>query len=232
VADRHTGHDLLLIAAFAAGDVTAHERAGADSLVAACPECAALVLDLGAIALATAELPAPQRPRDFFLRPEDAVRLRPHGLRRLVGAIGGARRPLVRPLAGGLMMVGMAGLLVAAIPGMAGPAALAPAERAIVSSAPGTEVQAQPGDLAASAIPDPSDAAFQGGSGGPGASLAPAAGGPASTPAAPAVDPDSFTAKRDTAAGPSALLLGSLALVAIGAGIFLVSLVRTGPRGS
>jgi hypothetical protein len=230
VADLHMGHDLLLVAAFAAGDLEAESRAGAEALVAACTECAALAADLGAIARATAELPVPRRPRDFFVSPADAERLRPHGLRRLAAAIRGSRFPLVRPLAGGLMMVGFAGLLVAAIPGIGGSAAPT-SDRALgslSSSAPGSEAAA-PGS---SAEPNPSDAAFvdtQGGSV-PGATLSPVAGRPASTPA---VSPDLLKASRETAAaGPSALLLGSLALVAIGAAIFLLSLFRTGPRGS
>jgi hypothetical protein len=233
VADPHAGHDLLLVAGFAAGDLESGDSGRAEALVAACAECSALAADLGAIARATAELPAPRRPRDFFLRPADAERLRPRGLRRLAAAFRGPRLPLVRPLAGGLMMVGFAGLLLAAIPGIVGPAVV-PSDRAlqVASSAPPeSQIQGEPGALEPSANPGPTDLTFGGAQGGsvPGGSSAPQAGRPEATRSA---DPDLLKSSRDTAAtGPSALLLGSVVLVGIGAVLFLVSLVRTGPRG-
>jgi hypothetical protein len=112
----HAGHDLLLVAAHAAGDTLGADAERAASLVATCPDCAALAADLVAIAAATHDIPAPARPRDFTLRPEDAARLRPRGWRRLAASFGASRLELVRPLAAGLTTLGLAGILLAGLP--------------------------------------------------------------------------------------------------------------------
>jgi hypothetical protein len=234
VADRHTEHDLLLVAASAAGDLEGDDLALADALVGACGECATLAADLIAISRATAAMPEPSRPRDFFLRPADAERLRPHGLRRLVAAIAGPRTQLARPLAGGLMMLGIAGLLVASLPGLGGSASPAAGDQLqyLASPSQGAEIAGEPRAVAgSSADPVPSDAAFvdSRGSGGPGASVQPAAGGPISTPA---IEPDRIKKARDEASGPSAMVIGSVALVAIGAVLLLTSLLLPRPRRS
>jgi hypothetical protein len=233
VADRHTDHDLLLVAAFAAGDVEAGDLSRANALVGACGECATLAADLRAISRATAEMPAPRRSRDFFVSPADAERLRPHGLRRLTAATTRPRLGLARPLAGGLMMIGFAGLLVASLPGLGGSAGSAPADQRLeyrASPATDSHVQGGPDAPGASAAPAPTDATLgeeRSGSG-QGASLPPEAGGPAASAAAPAL----VETGRDSAAGPSALVVGSVALVAIGAVLFLASVLRAGPRRS
>ena len=85
----HVTHDPELIAAYAAGDATGTALDQAADLVAACTECADLHRDLRAISTALPELPAPVRPRDFRLTPEQAASLRPVGWR---GAAGGLRR--------------------------------------------------------------------------------------------------------------------------------------------
>jgi hypothetical protein len=234
VAERHSNHDPLLVAAFAAGDLDATDRPRAEALVAGCAECSALATDLVSIARATTEMPLPRRPRDFFVSPADAERLRPDGLRRLAAAITRPRVGLARPLAGGLMMIGFAGLLVASLPGLGGSAASAPADKRLeYRSSPATDSQVQGGPDApgASAAPAPTDATLGEvrGSAGQGESIAPAAGGPISTPAA---GPDAFKTARDALVGPSALVIGSVALVAIGAALFLASLLRPGPRRS
>lgn len=235
----HPVHDLLLVAAFAAGDLEGGELARASALVDACAECRTLVSDLRAISRATAALPAPPSPRDFFVSHADAERLRPHGLRRLVAAIAGPRVQLARPIAGGLMMLGFAGLLVAALPSVSQLGTSSAADQRLellASPVPGSETQGQPQAPAPSG-PSATDAEFgdvRGGAG-QGASPLPVAGGPASASAA-AVDPDALRASRepgrDAVAGPSALAIGSVALVAIGAALFLASLRRPGPRRS
>jgi len=237
VADRHEAHDLLLIAALAAGDLDAPDRPRAEALVAGCAECSALAADLEAIARATAELPAPRRPRDFFVRPADAERLRPNRLRRLAAAIAGPRVHLARPLAGGLMMIGFAGLLVASLPGLGGPAASTPADQrleSVASPMPDSEIQGGPAAPGASGQPAATDETLGEvrGSAGRGASLQPAAGGPAASAPAPEPGPakTSRGAARDAVAGPSGLVIGSVALVAIGAVLFLASLLTPGPR--
>lgn len=112
----HADHDLVLVAAHAAGDVNAADRTTAEALLAACSECRELADDLRAIAAATAALPALARTRDFTLRPQDAARLRPRGWRRLAAAMGPAGLELTRPLAPVLMTLGLVGLLVSGLP--------------------------------------------------------------------------------------------------------------------
>jgi hypothetical protein len=155
----HADHDLLLVAAHAAGDVTPAERTTAEALLATCPDCRELAADLRAIAAATATLPAPARTRDFTLRPQDAARLRPRGWRRLAAALGTGSLELTRPLAPVLMTLGVAGLLVSGLPllGGFGSAGAAPAlERtgaaaAAASAAPSVAQQLVPAAPAASA---------------------------------------------------------------------------------
>ncbi len=232
---RHSDHDLLLVAAFVAGDLDGDDRARADVLVGACGQCATLGADLRAISQATAELPVPRRPRDFFVRPADAERLRPRGLRRLAAAVTGPRVQLARPLAGGLMMLGFAGLLVATQPGLSLFGGASTADQRLeyrASSAPESEIQGGPDAAYASGAPSATDAAFGGvrGSARQVGSLQPAAGGPITTSTEA---PDEVKAGREpVAAGPSGLLIGSLALVAIGAFLFLASLLRPGPGRS
>ena len=239
MAERHAAHDLLLVAAFAAGDVDSADRAGAEALVAGCPECSALATDLVSIARATAEMPAPRRPRDFFVSPADAERLRPHGLRRLAGAIAGPRGQVARPLAGGLMMLGFAGLLVASLPRLSPFGASTSADQrleVLASPAPDSAIQGEPLVPYASGAPAASDAPGDvRGAGGQGASVPPVAVGEpgASAPApAPAVGPDPAKTAREVAAGPSPLVIGSVALIAIGAVLLLVSVLLPARRPS
>jgi hypothetical protein len=136
----HTTHDPEPIAAYAAGDATGDELALATELVDDCPECAALHHDLRAIAAALPSLPAPVRPRDFRLTPEQAERLRPRGWARLREALAGPRFAFAQPLGAGLATLGIAGLLLVAISG----APLAPSPgsgssgASAVPQAPGT----------------------------------------------------------------------------------------------
>jgi anti-sigma factor RsiW len=104
----HAGHDELLVARLYGGDMDASERDRALDQLADCPDCAALFADLGAIALATAALPVPRRPRDFTLTASDAARL---------GA--GRRRPpsflrpeLRRSFGGVLAALGLVGVVL------------------------------------------------------------------------------------------------------------------------
>lgn len=112
----HAQHDLLLIAALSAGDIRAAERDQAEVLASACTECALLAADLRAIAVATAALPKPVRRRDFSLSAEDAARLRKGGWRGFVRTLAGPRSAALKPLATGLTTLGIAGLLLAALP--------------------------------------------------------------------------------------------------------------------
>lgn len=231
----HSDHDLLLVAAFAADDLDGDDLARADELVGACGDCSTLGADLRAIAQATGELPLPRRPRDFFVRPADAERLRPRGLRRLAAAIGGPRVQLARPLAGGLMMLGFAGLLVATQPWLSQFGGASTADQRLeyrASPVPDSEIQGGPDAAYASGAPSATDAALGGvrGSAGQAASLQPAAGAPILTSTGA---PDEFkTGREGVAAGPSGLVIGSVALVAIGAFLLLASWLSPGPRRS
>jgi hypothetical protein len=113
----HAAHDLLLVAALADRELAGPEYGRARAQVDACADCAALHADLRALAVATHELPAIPRPREFTLRPQDAERLRPNLVRRLLGSLGTARDGISRPLAMGFTTLGLAGLLVGVVPG-------------------------------------------------------------------------------------------------------------------
>ena len=116
----HPDHDTILVAALAAGDLADAVLADAESLLAACPECATLHADLLAIAAATKALPAPVRSRDFRLTPAQAERLRPSRARRWLAAFASPRLAVTRPLAVAFTTLGIAGLLLTAVPA-AGP---------------------------------------------------------------------------------------------------------------
>ena len=72
---RHYRHDPELIAALLDREASATEHAEADDRRRSCPECAALYVDLLALAEAVREVPAPARARDFALTAADADRL-------------------------------------------------------------------------------------------------------------------------------------------------------------
>jgi hypothetical protein len=135
VSDQHDQHDQLLVVSLAAGDLTGADRDRATSQIADCAQCARLNDDLLVIARATAALPAAVRPRDFQLSPEQAARLRPAGLRRLVAAFAQPRLAMTRQLGVGLTTLGVAGLMLSVLGsvnlgfgmGAAAPAAQGPA---------------------------------------------------------------------------------------------------------
>ncbi len=114
----HVTHDPELIAAYAAGDAAGPALDEATELVAGCPECAELHRDLRAISTALPELPAPVRPRDFRLTPEQADSLRPAGWRGVLAAFASPRFRLAAPLGAGLAAAGLAGLLLASPGGL------------------------------------------------------------------------------------------------------------------
>ena len=137
----HDTHDLELVAAHAAGDAQGPALDQATALVAGCTECAALHHDLRAIAAAMPELPAPVRPRDFRLTPEQAASLRPSGIRGFLAAFSGPRFAFATPLGTGLAALGIVGVLVASggfvSGGTAGAApATSPGEAMTIESAP------------------------------------------------------------------------------------------------
>lgn len=212
----HTDHDLILVAALAAGDLEDAELDAARALVASCPDCAELRDDLAGIAAATRILPVPARVRDFRLSDEQAERLRPKGWRRFVAGFGSPRLAFARPLGMALATVGLAGLLLTAVaPGQL--ANLAPVGSAIDAGA-GTQRDAQ--------------GEFQGGP-----EVAPEPLG-TSDPLVPAIDgaptggpvasPEPGDVAEPTGETVPWLPIGSAALV--GAGFGLLLLRRAGQR--
>ena len=113
---RHRRHDSLRIAAAVDRDSDVRPSL-VRTLLATCLECARLHADLLSLALALPAAATPARPRDFTLTEADAERLRPRGLRRWLGLIGTSRDTITRPLAIGFTTLGLAGLLVATVPG-------------------------------------------------------------------------------------------------------------------
>jgi hypothetical protein len=118
-ASRHDTHDRLLIAARAAGDLTGRDLDRAELLLAACDHCRTLLAELRAIAEVTRHLPAAPRPPalDFRLTPDRAASLaRGHRWRQFLRPFGRTGIGAVRPLAATFTTLGVAGLLLAALP--------------------------------------------------------------------------------------------------------------------
>jgi hypothetical protein len=121
-APAHAAHDLTIIAALAARTPDSSEvQAGtAREQLATCAACTDLLADLVALQVVLPTTSTPSRPRDFSLTSADAARLRGDGWRRILGFFGSARDNISRPLAIGFTTLGLAGLLVAALPSMYG----------------------------------------------------------------------------------------------------------------
>ena len=182
VAPDHASHDRLLVAALAdrgADALTLRDRAKAEAQVAACRDCAALHADLVMLTAAIPTAAIPVRPRDFTLSPADVERLRPRGLRRLIGLIGSSNDAFTRPLALGLTTLGIVGLLVASLPGAlsgfgsAGAAPVLSTVGAVGESTSGAQAAASAAPSAAAAAP-----AAAGSGGGVGAAPAPSGAAP------------------------------------------------------
>jgi hypothetical protein len=157
--------------------------------VADCPACAQLRDDLRSIMAATAALPAPRRTRDFRLTDADGAPQRRAGWRRQLGRFGAPRLAFTKPLAGGLVALGIAGLVLTAAPSLIpaiGTSGAAPAQAPLAGAygpAQATEGPAGFGSDSGGVAPaasnlEPSFRAFQSGPPPlPAASAAPAASG-------------------------------------------------------
>lgn len=215
----HGVHDLLLVAEYAAGDAQGNDRALAEALVAACDECAALVIDLQAIEQAVTALPAPARQRDFRLTPADAQRLRPHGVRGLVAAFARPRLEHAHPVAAGLTMLGLTGILITGLSfGWAGSAA-APSGAATGNDSV-FQIEAAPGAAeGATAPPDIGETGLGGGAPAASSDRAAAAASPATRIGdadVPAVQPASFPTRL-------VILIGSVVLALAGLLLYLAA---------
>jgi hypothetical protein len=109
-ATGHARHDPLRVA-------EAVDRGGRLAPVMRfCDQCGQLYADLVALTTALSLAALPARPRDYTLRAADAHRLRARGLRAWWSWLGSTRDAVTRPLAIGLTTIGLAGLLIPAIP--------------------------------------------------------------------------------------------------------------------
>ena len=137
----HSTHDLVLLAAAADRNADPGLRAAAEAQLATCQDCATLAADLRALAAGLGDLPATRpAPRDMRLSVEQAARLRRGGLwRTLLRPFGAAGLPGLRPLAATLTTLGLAGLLITAIPlgigGGSASQALLPGSRTVGTTA-------------------------------------------------------------------------------------------------
>lgn len=107
-----------MVARFAAGDAYPEEVDRARALVESCADCALLADDIRLIAACTAELPPVNRTRDFRLTGADAERLRGSWLERFMRGVAVPRRPMLQPLGGAILAIGLALVVVVAIPGI------------------------------------------------------------------------------------------------------------------
>jgi hypothetical protein len=118
-ASSHDSHDRLVIAARAAGDLNGPERVQADHLLETCPACRVLHDQLATIAAATRRLPAPARPPalDYRISADRAAALSRGAVwRRILRPFGRSGSGAVRPLAAAFTTLGLAGLMLAALP--------------------------------------------------------------------------------------------------------------------
>ena len=196
-----------LIAALDAGDLAGIERDRAATLVGTCTGCASLLADLSVLRAATAALPAVPRTRDYRLTDADVARLRPPAWGRLVGWLG-APRSKVRPLAGGLAALGIAGLLLSTTPGFFGQAAMTLSTTGAPVVAPGDAGGAGAArEVSPQLSTAPTTQAVPGATPGPKAVPVPspaAAGVPAPSPAAAGIPAPTAPPSAGVLTGPAA----------------------------
>jgi anti-sigma factor RsiW len=116
-APTHATHDELLLARLYGGDVDETERSRALDQMASCQDCADVFADLGAIAVATAALPTPPRPRDFTLTEADAARLQ----RRSIGGAIFDWLGRTKALGGAMVAAGLVGVVLVGAISVLGP---------------------------------------------------------------------------------------------------------------
>lgn len=242
----HARHDRTLIAGHAAADLPDPDRSRADALLASCRDCSQLHDDLLAIVLATHDLPAPVAPaRDFRLTEAQAARLRRGSWLRALLRPFGATGSAARPAAAALTSLGVAGLLVATLlPGLLGQATSGAAVQDITAGAGSMGPAATaapafgpqvPGPQTGGTTPHPADFGYDAlTSAAPGSTSAVKAGSAQATaPGAVALGgPDASGTRnsgqeaaqpRDLAASsPNLLVIGSLAMLAVGLLLFVL----------
>ena len=230
-----------LVVALDAGDLAGADRDRALALAAACAGCASLLGDLAAIRAATAALPAPARRRDYRLTDADAARLRPSPWRRLVHWLG-APQSTVRPFAGALATLGIAGLLLGATPGLFGQAATTASTATaplVAPNVPGTAGSVADGSTRIGVAPSPASGPAAAAGVAPAATSAPGIAGatqglaalPAPSPAGVALPAPSSAAAPESSPGTMAVPASSPAAVAVPAPTPPAAGVGAGPAG-
>lgn len=220
----HDTHDRLLVAARAAGDLAGRDLDRAERLVATCDGCRDLLGDLRAIATATRGLPAPVRPpaADFRLTPERAASLaRGAWWRRLLRPFARPGGGVVRPLAATLTTLGLAGLLLAALPMLPlGGSAAGPAGAAATAEARDTNQGAYGAAVAPTGDPSMDPLGLK--------VAAPVATGSTEVPAVGAAgseaasDPVTANDRDAGSGGPAPLVILSGTFLGAGLGLFLL----------
>jgi hypothetical protein len=146
----HEQHDELLVAQLASGDLLdPAQRQEAQQLVAGCPACAALAADLSAISRAVAWEPVPPRRRDFRFDAERAAQLRGSRLQRLLRRVSLPQSAALRPVAAGVMSIGLLVMVAGAVWPQAQPPAAPLPGAALSSAVPEPQVEAPPAGGAA-----------------------------------------------------------------------------------
>jgi hypothetical protein len=242
---QHSAHDTTLIAGFAAGDLADLELDRARTLVSTCSDCAALHRDLIAIAAATRSLPnLAHAPRDFRIDAAQAARLGRGSWLRAILRPFAAAGSATRPLAAAFTSLGVAGLLVVTVlPGILGGVGAATGPRPELAATGGGAPSAAPvapapgGPVAAATqAPDRAAAGSDGSYGALQASGNPVdvkngvpqptdrdavvAQAPEPSPKTGEAGQTDLTSGLGGATPPNPLLVGSLALIVIGLGLF------------
>jgi hypothetical protein len=130
------------------------------STIGTCPACSALHIDLMTLQLAVRAAWTPRRERDLRLTVAGAARLQRGRVRRLLETIGTPRDALTRPLALSFTGLGLAGLLLMAVPtGMSidanGAAAPVELDRTMVAAEPAAPIAGAVATLDEPASTDP-----------------------------------------------------------------------------
>ncbi len=113
-----------MVARHAAGDSYPAEADEARAQIAACSDCAALAADIELLSRSMSKLPAPARPRDFRITPEQADRLRGSWFERAMRRFAGPGMGTLRPVAGVALSIGLVMAVAGSLPSFApaGPA--------------------------------------------------------------------------------------------------------------
>jgi hypothetical protein len=206
VADHgsHARHDRFVVAEAVGGAALPLTFRG-------CPACGTLYADLLGLQRAVRDAWTPARPRDLRLSLADASRLQRGRWRRWLAGIGGPRDALTRPLALSVTGLGLAGLLLTAVPPLSlGSQAAAPQELHVAAIDAGSGASPAASPATASAPGDPA------GSRDPDATSKPP-------------DASLRIANRPTEE-PRPLLPLSIALLGIGAGMFTLRRIAAALR--